>query len=764
MIVRRRASQAVQTWFAATVALLAAGSASAQAPEARERVLAFQDSLQLIADRAALVRREQDLIRLAVAGRNDPLLHLRLGLLALRIGELGDVRHFDDAAAEFQWATRLQAGWPLAWYGLGLSEYVLGKVRAGDAAAAGGDLAGVAYLARSAAERAISALVRAVGADPDFGEQLYVLALRSRRERDPGRAAIVLDALRRAVNGPGQAAATTWLALGRAEREFGEVPRALSAFRQYLDRTGAHRALGLLELARTQLLMGWPDGVEPYYEGARSNDSLVVAEYRADLEPIASAKELFQFDQSRGDARSAFLKGFWQARDAADFRQSGERIREHYRRLFQARREFPLHLPPRVWNFDRRRIALDDVPLDDRGKILVRHGPPDDRATLQQLGVEPNSSWRYRGLAAGTMGEGEDLMVHFVARQDPDDFRLVESLLDIVDVRGQGGGGETGVGPHIEGGKETRNVDDLVRSRSRLTGAAGLPEGRANARVAWEVAERSKSHADWVLATSTDSYRRAFAWNLRARVEVVTVVPASSGSPDGMVRVVFTLPGETVSPIPVADGVRYDVRVRLLLTDLDGRPVLQRDSVLAIPAPRIVPRDRLIAGSVLWAVPAGRYVSRVLLEQGGSPQAGSVTPPMIVHVARPTADSLAAGDILVLGRSPRVAVAPSVADGFPGSGLSIVSRSESVVLRIEVEGGRAWAALEGEAVLVRRGQDGRVAWARRAPVSGPGTRESVQFILNLPDLAPGDYAVELTVRTPDGRMVRRWRDLTVTAP
>ena len=55
--------------------------------------------------------------------RDDPLIHLRLGFIAIRLGELGrGAKHFDDAAGEFEWAAELRQDWPYPWYGLGLAE------------------------------------------------------------------------------------------------------------------------------------------------------------------------------------------------------------------------------------------------------------------------------------------------------------------------------------------------------------------------------------------------------------------------------------------------------------------------------------------------------------------------------------------------------------------------------------------------------------------------------------------------------------------
>src|SRR6188508_513447 len=101
-------------------ALLTSGAASAhaQGPEAVQRLMAVRTQLAADADSLALRRREAQLIELAKTNRDSTLLHLELGLVALRLGEAGGRRHFEDAASEFEWAAELAPSWPMPWWGL----------------------------------------------------------------------------------------------------------------------------------------------------------------------------------------------------------------------------------------------------------------------------------------------------------------------------------------------------------------------------------------------------------------------------------------------------------------------------------------------------------------------------------------------------------------------------------------------------------------------------------------------------------------------
>src|SRR5207302_11157209 len=124
--------------------------------------------------------------------------------------------------------------------------------------------------------------------------------------------------------------------------------------------------------------------------------------------------------------RAAWLERFWLRRDATEAREPGERLAEHYRRWFYAWHNFRLVSRHRHYDITERYRA-DQTTFDDRGAIYLRHGPPDKRATYPRVldRLEPNETWLYR------RPEG-DLIFHFVARDDVQDYKLVESLADAV--------------------------------------------------------------------------------------------------------------------------------------------------------------------------------------------------------------------------------------------------------------------------------------------------------------------------------------------
>src|SRR5207247_10731475 len=156
--------------------------------------------------------------------------------------------------------------------------------------------------------------------------------------------------------------------------------------------------------------------------------------YREDLAWVAARGGLAAFDAlGSAAARAAWLAAFWERRDAAEAREPGERLAEHYRRWFYAERNFRLVSRHRHYDVTER-FRSDQTELDDRGIIYLRHGPPDRRATyVAPDSGEPNETWLYHRPPP----EG-DLLFRFVARKAVQDSNLVESLADAL-TTGPGG-------------------------------------------------------------------------------------------------------------------------------------------------------------------------------------------------------------------------------------------------------------------------------------------------------------------------------------
>jgi tetratricopeptide (TPR) repeat protein len=312
----------------AALTLLAAPALRAQAPEARAWLDSVRASLREVGDSTTLLRLERQKVGVARVQRDSALLHMEIGYIDFRIGEITGVkRHFEDAASEFQWAADLQPRWPWPWYMLGLAELAVGEEEALIIENIR-EVLGMDFLSRAAA-----AFARAVEADPSFSQGLVDLANTAMRQRIAPRLVIAQRALRIASATEAGRDPTVMLMRGRIERRLGAHDSALVAFRQY-RRVGGDPAIAGMEIGRSFALLGFPDSAVAAADsayGRRFSDS-ARADARRDLRWIATPAELAAFDSTSADSAGPWVRGFWAGRDAFEGRRAGDRWLEHVRR------------------------------------------------------------------------------------------------------------------------------------------------------------------------------------------------------------------------------------------------------------------------------------------------------------------------------------------------------------------------------------------------------------------------------------------------
>ena len=719
----------------------------AQTPDDRAELERYRDSLAGTVDSTGLLALERRTIELAKADRNNTLIHLKLGFLSLRLGELGGQAHYDDAASEFQWAIDLKPTWPYAWYGMGLAEYGVGDSQVSF-------VTGLkTMLGKDALTRSAMAFAKSAEVDPSFVRGLVDLANTALRQRVNIKLGVALDALRRSGPTPAAQDPEVLLARGRVEREVGDGDSALAAFRGFLER-GPNRSLGELEIARTLFLLGRFDGVQPYYAGAASDDTATVAAYRADLAPIASDSVLHEFDRTSGAQRVAYLKNFWSERDRAELRADGERLREHYRRLFYARKNFQLTSLNRHYDIvERYRSGSRD--FDDRGVIYIRHGEPSSRATYAAPGLEPNESWRY------TRPEG-DLIFHFVAREDVQDFKLVESLFDVL--------GFSQAIALRDGGAEANPVAaELMLSREqlspiyqRLQSAGRIGTGQ------YQTEERRLGQASIAIGTKTDSYELRFARELKVRSAVLAVGHDSNGT---QVQITYAISGKGLEPVTVTRGYLYSVRVRFAAADPSGRVVASLDTTRHFVAPEPVPESENLVGRASVSLPPGKYEYRLAIQQGE--EAGIVLPRDSVRVGGPTTASLALSDLVLGSRSANLTWRRSEGDTVVFNPLQTFKRTEEMQLYYEVDGLKPGSAYDVRLVVRKHGGGGGLfkklfggggaALSLKFDAAATAAVESAHRGLQLDRLKPGSYVLELTVTDKEGRRDQRVQPFQVVA-
>jgi GWxTD domain-containing protein len=709
----------------------------AQSPADRSELERFRDSVGATSDSSGLLELERRMIEGTKADRSNALNHLKLGFLSLRLGDLGGQAHYDDAASEFQWAIDLQPTWPYSWYGMGLAEYSVGDSQVSF-------VTGIkTMLGKDALTRSAMAFAKSAEVDPSFVRGLVDLSNTALRQRVNIKLGVALDALRRASGTTAGSEPAVLLARGRVEREVGDGDSALAAFRGYLER-GPDRSLGLLEVARTRFLLGRFDGVEPYYEGAASEDSTSLAGYRADLATIASDSVLGELDHLKGARRVVYLRKFWGDRDRIELRTDGERLREHYRRLFYARKNFQLTALNRHYDIvERYRSGSRD--FDDRGVIYIRHGEPSSRATYAAPGLEPNESWRY------TRPDG-DLIFHFVAREDVQDFKLVESLFDVL-----GFSNALALRQGITGTDGDPVAQELMLSREqlspiyqRLQSAGRIATGR------YQDEERRAGQNSIALGTNSDSYELRFSDQLRVKAEVLAVGRDSTGT---QVQIAYAIAGSSLEPVTVTRGHLYSVRVRFVATDRWGQVVASLDTTRHFVAPAPVPEREHLVGRVSLPVPPGVFEYRLAIQQGE--ETGIIMPRDTVRVGQPTDASLALSDLVLGSRKTNLFWGRTPEDTVVFNPLRTFRRDDDIDLYYEVEGLRPGGSYTVR-VAVRKQSGGggvfrKIFGGGSAAISlkfddqATGTSAPTHRSLKLDRLKPGQYVLEVMVEDGDGR-------------
>jgi GWxTD domain-containing protein len=688
---------------------------------------------------------EKQMIAVARVERDSVMLHLRLGVLALRLGELGRRTGYDDAATEFQWAIDLHPDWPWPYYGLGLAEYGI----------LDSELALIAGLqtmfGKDRLTRAANYFAKSAEVDPSFIRGLTDLTSTALQQRVNLRLAVALVALRRSATTEAGRHPDILLARGRVEREVGDPDSSAAAFRAYIA-TGIHPALGRFELARTELSVGKLAATVPYYEAASAGDTLVDRMMRGDLLELVMPSEVAGLDSLTGRARATWLADFWAERDAGSLRKSGERVAEHYRRMWYARRNFRLVSTKRQYRIEERYRSYS-VDYDDRGLVYIRHGEPTDRAAVTHQNLPLNQTWRY------ARPEG-DLIFHFVAREDVQDYKLVESLYDVLGFD---------VAVSLRGGSATptqrSDAIELLQSREQIAPIYGrLIAAGGGGSMGLMDRERLDGRRSIKVGTESDSYALEFPSPLaEAHWEVL-----GAGQLDGrpLVHLAWAVPGKSLRAVPSTRGTMYPVRVRFALTDLaSGKVVHSVDSTTLFVSPQPVPRGEWLVGRIGVFLPPGQYSWRVAVQEG---EAGLLSPLDTVTVISGT--QVAVSDLVVGSQNTNLRWLRTPEDTVYFNPAGSLRADVPLELFFEVGGIPAGESYRTEVRITRPsgwGPIGRLftgggSISVRYDEPSPGPRTPVQRTIDISRLKPGNYTLEVVVER--GKQKFRKRHPFVVVP
>jgi GWxTD domain-containing protein len=197
--------------------------------------------------------------------------------------------------------------------------------------------------------------------------------------------------------------------LGHTYQKMGNFTRAIPIFKQIQQQMPdySRAQIRLAEIYFEQ--NDAKSSTECYFEGIENLEDQEMLDYLFEEQKvILTPVELNRFEAAPYSARKKLFKIFWKQRDPDPSTLENERLMEHFRRVKFARDNFHFTAPPYY---------------DDRGKIYIKYGPPDDRynAPDGNLPTKDNESWTYESIQKG-------LVFDFVS--DGGYFHQVEDLTD----------------------------------------------------------------------------------------------------------------------------------------------------------------------------------------------------------------------------------------------------------------------------------------------------------------------------------------------
>ncbi|HWA16437.1 MAG TPA: tetratricopeptide repeat protein, partial [Gemmatimonadales bacterium] len=618
--------------------LAATTPAAAQSVAQRDAILALHDSAQS-ADKDGLAA-----LRSAPspASSQDPdLIRLRKAFLLLRQGVIdSSARILRKAGDEFYNVTARHDDWPLAWYGIGLTERALARGRFPVLPAR------FHPLGADHNQGAIQAFVYALQKDPDFlaaTEGLAEATQATTRWGYTGKA-------RNALKGAGAQSVRTLLVRARLEREDKQRTEALALFNQALQ-LGADSGVTYLEIAREEFALGRDSqATASYWRGVElSTSDAAVQMLREQLGLIARPGELAGFDSLTTLGRLSLVRRFWTLREVDGGLPPGARIEEHYRRYelvsngFSPRNHGMTPVSPN--RADRMAAAFGygmsptTAPLLDNGyqqsyiadgfstfySYLPRLGDPISQAVRQpwgwndETGTTTSSPYSARRLTqtyqvmntrilAGGMLDDIDPSTSPYGSRGEAMLRYGEPTMAVGGMWiYRNGDGEVYVPVN---GRMPGSVCDVF---SRYCAA----EARGYLRP-----EEYRELRETLLSSRAELLRgdrmlRKFKGTLNAAVDAYAMIDGGTG--EGRIVVALAVPADQIEPQAMLDGFLYPVRIQLIAAPPSGAYRVERDTTRYFRTERrLGPNEYLQAVEVLPVTPSSYHLRVVIQTVDGS--------------------------------------------------------------------------------------------------------------------------------------------------
>jgi hypothetical protein len=502
---------------------------------------------------------------------------------------------------------------------------------------------------------------------------------------------------------------------------------------------GSDRAA--MELARVRLALNTPGADSLYYQAARSADTAVARELRHDIAWIADSSELAGFDSTTPATREAWLRDFWEQRDVEALRPHGARLAEHYRRVGFAKEHFRILVMDRKYELNElwvNRLA----PFDDRGLIYIRHGEPDDTAAAVRAGACPNVSWLYR------RPEG-NLVFHFVARENPNDWRLVETLANV--------SGEAGATTRVRRSGTTRScpvIDDLIQSRAALDPiyaklVASPTYQNWERELTWTTRSRK-------VGTTTDSDPLRFANQIDAAWRTYALLGDAPGQ--GRVLVVSSLPSSALSPI-VDNPPGYGFQLHFVAAS--GDTVIESDSTRRFRVQRELEPGQMLTFTTELPLRSGSWNFGSVLRQPID-SAGQFFRTPSLQVPDPGSSSLQMSDI-VLGVEAGGQQWQAPDGPYMLSPTGTYTRGDPVDIYYELSGARTGETLKTDVTFARAEGGDQTTLSFREQAGAAVTR--IRRAMATDRLKEGRYTLRVMVRSEDGeRTATRETTIYVVKP
>ncbi len=747
------------------LALLLVQAVSAQSVARRDALLALRDSAQ-----QASAAQLTSLLAAPVAVSNqDPeLMRVRRAFLLLRQGELDSSgKLLRKAGEEFYNVTARHDDWPLAWYGIGLTERALARgkfpVRPARFHPLGADHN----------QGAIQAFVYALQKDSTFLPAAEGLAEAVQATTRWGYTGKARDALRRTA----AYSAQTLLVRARLERRDNHRERSVELLQRALQ-LGGDSGVVYQELARDQFALGQDSvALASYWMGVQTSTSPAAVHMLSEqLQLIARPGELAGFDSLTAMGRTTLVRRFWTIREVDAGVPKGSRLREHFHRYELAAGAFrPRHggMTPVAMNRVSRMAAAfgyGPSPTTEGGFYSSRYtyqapysfyttrlGPPMGRTPKSPFGLDD-------GYAIATAGQGDDRAFgdsyrQFTSRQ------IAGGMLDEIepasgefDRRGEAllryGPPDDMVGNlwiyHRPEGDLAIAVNgwrpgSYCAVNSRYCGI----EMRGYLRPGEGYAIRDELRASRDTLLATDRMLRPFRNELDAAVDAYAMIDGGTG--EGRILVALAIPARQVEPQLLANGFVYPVRIQLIAAPPSGAYRVERDTTRYFRTDRRLGDDEYLQAVELLPVAPANYHLRVVIQT--------------VDGARGTVG----GDDSVEVNSVRRGVALSdIVLGRDGSGLSWwsgtdrlklnpsgkVSRDEPLHLYYQLGGlplGRPYQTTLEVFHATSPQEKALIALSYDEVADSPVME--IQRVLDLNRLERGVHTIRLTIRDAKGEVV-----------